>query len=79
MATKAQEWARKRNEAKWRLTGIANSINQMMLYHPLTPAELSHLDAVVDIVESVLIYWDESNGKSKRDYIKSIPLLREKK
>lgn len=79
MATKAQEWARKRNEAKWRLTGIAGSINQIMLHYPITPGENAHLDSALDTIENVLIYWNESNSKSKKAYINSIPLLREKK
>ena len=74
MATKAQEWARKRNEAKWRLAGTVSNLSNIKNTLPLIALESMEIEEAVALINSVIKNWGSRNLYSKRVY-----MAREKK
>lgn len=71
MATKAQEWARERNTAKWRLTGVSTTLANLIRFSPLTPGEAATLESALDKIDIVVDYWKGMNPLSKNAYLKA--------
>lgn len=69
MATKAQEWASKRNSTKWRVSGLAAVMGNLIMHSPLTQGEAAHLEKALDIVDNILIYWKKGNKESKKAFM----------
>ena len=80
MATKAQEWARKRNWAKGRMKVAQTMLYRIKVYDKiLTPPEAGRVGEIVRDLEEIIGLWKTRNEMSKKNYIDSIPLLRDKK
>lgn len=71
MATKAQEWASKRNSTKWRMSGLAAVMGNLIMHSPLTQREAAHLEEALDIVDNILLYWKKGNRESKKTFMES--------
>lgn len=71
MATKAQEWASKRNSTKWRMSGLAAVMGNLIMHSPLTQREAAHLEEALDIVDNILLYWKKGNKESKKAFTES--------
>lgn len=71
MATvsKAQEWASKRNSTKWRMSGLAAVMGNLIMHSPLTQGEAAHLDEALDIVDNILLCWKRNNKESKKAFM----------
>ena len=69
MATKAQDWARKRNWEKVRLTQAMARINLARCKGILTPHEAYRYAAIADHIQGVLNTWEQNNKDSKYRYM----------
>lgn len=69
MATKAQEWASKRNSTKWRIAGLKAVMRNILLddNSVLTLSEQVILEVALQKVSVVIDDWKMNNGLSK-DY-----------
>ena len=69
MATKAQEWARKRNEAQWRLKGVISNLTDIKNNLPLIALESMEIEEALALINSVIKNWGSRNSYSKRVYL----------
>jgi hypothetical protein len=69
MATKAQDWARKRSWEKARLTQTIARLNLARCKGILTPYEAHRYAVIVGHIQDILNAWELKNQESKYRYM----------
>jgi len=67
--TIAQDWARERNFAKWRLKGLVVSCESLLYTKALLTEEKRKIDDAQTILRFVVSIWDKQNKQSKETYL----------
>jgi len=70
--TKAQEWARKRNGAKWRIKGINENLRNLSMESSLLTTERAELRRAVLFITQSLNNWEERNSLSKKKFMEGV-------
>ena len=69
MGTKAQEWAKRRNFAKYRLKGMLKSLDGVQCSPALTRLERSYVGDMCRILSDLLERWEERNTRSHESFL----------
>jgi len=67
--TKAQQWQRKRRQAKGTLVSFRNRSRKLLQSGLLTAQEMILLRPVARHIEHILSDWEKQNSRSKNKYL----------
>ena len=67
--TKAQKWARERNQAKFRLAGIRENLRLVSNLGTLLSTEKKELRRAILFLDETIGSWRTRNGMSKKKFM----------
>lgn len=67
--SKAQEWARGRNGAKWRVTGVVATLQTLSAEPSLLATERGELRRSILLLKETLGCWKARTGLSKKKFM----------